>query len=516
MALQIRRGTEAERVTMSPPLVEGELAYVTNYESAEVSPLWIGDGDTAGGIPIAPVLAVNSKVGTVELYTDDITEDGATPTNKWFTEDRAQDAAASLFTTSTTSSTAHSGISFAYNDADGKIVATVPTSVNSGTANALAYYSSTGAVVSGSNSNLTWNNSTSVLTVENSTVQIFANNGPRSVLNLSSSYNSSTSNSLTMSRSRGDRITPTALVNGDSLGNLQFSGYDGTTYVPAARISGFLTKAVSTGILPSGVGISTMNSTGDVIINLRVLDTGQTIIGPGISTDLGTGQLAIVSTVNPQTAFFNNSVFSINTIFDGADGQNFSIARSRGTRATSTTVVTGDDIIDFTFAGYDGTANTTAAQITAGVEGTISTGKVPGNLIFRTANTNGVVTQVLKISTPSTSTTVGQLTVSGTIATASTPATFWNYDSSASTLTLTSGDTVNFSSFSGSVLVNCYLSGTVTQYLCGGTGGATAIGSSKVTPTGTMADNSGINGYTFTATETGIHSFYVIRTRAGA
>ena len=515
MALRIRRGLESSRASMTPALVEGELAYVTDHVSAEVSALWVG---STGGmqLPVVPVLSVNGEIGSVQLYTDDITEDGATPTNKWFTEDRAQDAAALLFTTSTTSSTAHSGISFAYNDADGKIVATVPASVNSGNANSLAYYSSTGAVVSGSNSNLSWNDSTSVLTVENSTIQVFANNGPRSILNLSSSYNSSTSNSLTMSRSRGSRTAPTAVVNGDSLGNLQFSGYDGTTYVPAARISGFLTKTVSTGILPSGVGISTMNSAGDVIINLRVLDTGQTIIGPGTATDTGTGQLAIVSTVNPQTAFFNNSVFSINTIFDGADGQNFSIARSRGTRATSTTVVTGDDIIDFTFAGYDGTANTTAAQITAGVEGTISTGKVPGNLIFRTANTNGVVTQVLKISTPSTSTTVGQLTVSGTIATTSTPTTFWNYDSSASTITLTLGQEITFADFSGSVLVNCHVSGTVTQYLCGGGSTPIAIGSSKVTATGTMASASGASGYTFTATEAGIHSFYVIRTRAGA
>jgi hypothetical protein len=106
----------------------------------------------------------------------------------------------------------------------------------------------------------------------------------------------------------------------------------------------------------------------------------------------------------------------------------------------------------------------------------------------------------------------------GTISTELDPGTFWNYDCSASVLTLTSSDTVNFANFSGSVLVNCWNSGTVTQYLCGGgAGGATEIGSSKTGfPTGTMADNSGINGYTFTATETGDHSFYVIRTRTGA
>jgi len=78
------------------------------------------------------------------------------------------------------------------------------------------------------------------------------------------------------------------------------------------------------------------------------------------------------------------------------------------------------------------------------------------------------------------------------------------------------GDTVDFPNFSGSVLVNCWDSGTVTQYLCGSGSAPIATGSSKVTNTGTMSGNGLIGGYTFTATEIGIHTFYVVRTRTGA
>jgi hypothetical protein len=79
-------------------------------------------------------------------------------------------------------------------------------------------------------------------------------------------------------------------------------------------------------------------------------------------------------------------------------------------------------------------------------------------------------------------------------------------------VTLNNGDTVDFSAFSGMVLVNCYNSGCTTMFLCGGTFAA-SLGSSKGTDTGTMAYVSGISGYRFTATETGIHVFSAIRTR---
>jgi hypothetical protein len=47
MPLQIRRGTQAERLAMSQPLAQGELLYVTDDKR-----LYIGDNATLGGIQI--------------------------------------------------------------------------------------------------------------------------------------------------------------------------------------------------------------------------------------------------------------------------------------------------------------------------------------------------------------------------------------------------------------------------------------------------------------------------------
>ena len=89
MPLQIRRGTEAERIAMVPKLANGELLWITDAKK-----LYIGDGTTASSV-LPPVTG--------------------------FTAEDAQDLAAALFTTSPT----HTNISFAYDDTAGKLTATV-------------------------------------------------------------------------------------------------------------------------------------------------------------------------------------------------------------------------------------------------------------------------------------------------------------------------------------------------------------------------------------------------------
>ena len=50
MAFRLRRGTDSERLLITP--LEGELIYVTDYQTEGVSPLYIGDGITLGGNPV--------------------------------------------------------------------------------------------------------------------------------------------------------------------------------------------------------------------------------------------------------------------------------------------------------------------------------------------------------------------------------------------------------------------------------------------------------------------------------
>lgn len=85
MALQIRRGTNAERLTITP--LQGELIFTTDTEK-----VFVGDGTTLGGVAIS---------------TDTNSED-------------VQDIVAPMFTGGT-----HTGISFSYNDGSGTINATV-------------------------------------------------------------------------------------------------------------------------------------------------------------------------------------------------------------------------------------------------------------------------------------------------------------------------------------------------------------------------------------------------------
>ena len=51
MALQIRRGTNLQRQQIIP--LEGELVYVTDYDTEGVSPMFIGDGSSTGGIALS-------------------------------------------------------------------------------------------------------------------------------------------------------------------------------------------------------------------------------------------------------------------------------------------------------------------------------------------------------------------------------------------------------------------------------------------------------------------------------
>jgi len=81
--LQLRRGTNAERLSITPQ--SGELIYVTDYDSAGVSPLWVGDGATVGGTEVSSASSgitdiVNDTTpqlgGTLDLNSYDITGSG--------------------------------------------------------------------------------------------------------------------------------------------------------------------------------------------------------------------------------------------------------------------------------------------------------------------------------------------------------------------------------------------------------------------------------------------------------
>jgi hypothetical protein len=93
----------------------------------------------------------------------------------------------------------------------------------------------------------------------------------------------------------------------------------------------------------------------------------------------------------------DSNFFNIQQHHSTADANPINIVRTRGTNAAPTALVNGDDIIDITFNGHDGTTFRTAASITVGVEGAVSSGVVPGYITFRVRQ-GASITAVAKIA----------------------------------------------------------------------------------------------------------------------
>jgi hypothetical protein len=409
MALQLRRGINSQRATTA--LAPGELVYVTDNLSAQVSPLYIGDGSTPGGVPVVRVVSVNGQSGAVILDSDTITEG---TTNKYYLADRAQDDVGAALVAGNAYNT---GITFTYGateDGGNRIKAVVAASgtVNSGTTGKIPYYSAGGTAISPT-VNLSWQESVKTLTMGGGTINMDADVSDRSHIVLETSATGVPGNSISFNRARGLTVSKTTIVSGDVLGNVNFSGYDGDQFVTSAIIRGTSNGAVSNNNVPSLLGFFTTDTDGVIRQHVRMLGSGQTIFGPANTTDTGSGSIRIISTSNTGEAN-NVSALGIQTFFNGQDGQNFSAIRARGTRASSLPVVSGDDILDFNFNGYDGSGYPLTAQITVSVDNTVSVGIVPSALTFSVTNISGARNPVVKINN-GTGTSNGLLAVTGTV-----------------------------------------------------------------------------------------------------
>ncbi len=82
-----------------------------------------------------------------------------------------------------------------------------------------------------------------------------------------------------------------------------------------------------------------------------------------------------------------------------AIGSQIYFGRQRGTLASPSAVVTGDDMYKIYGYGHDGTDYAYSTQIRSTTEGTIANNKIPGVLTFSTAdNSSGTITERMRIS----------------------------------------------------------------------------------------------------------------------
>ena len=234
MPLQIRRGTTAQRLAITP--LTGELIYDTT-----TGQLFVGNGTTVGGAT------------TTGISTED-----------------AADAAAALFT-----SGSHSGVTFTYNDAAGRIDATVTVAATGpfdGDLTGSVFSDNSTLLVDGTGAKIVGEINTTQFDLLGSSVTetplgkkwiVESNSYQGSSANdwafFRQSHSTVDANSLAFIRSRGTTTTPTGVVNGDKLMALTVLGHDGSNYRSAAAIEASVEGVVSASNVSTKLVFKTRN-----------------------------------------------------------------------------------------------------------------------------------------------------------------------------------------------------------------------------------------------------------------
>lgn len=168
-------------------------------------------------------------------------------------------------------------------------------------------------------------------------------------------------------------------------------------------LGGFTLTVPATGTVPLGTGIA----------NQVALWSGtNTVVGDaGLTYNPATDALAVVGTAAiaasaPSTYPFyltsdqptlNGSAFGIE-IYSSAAAGRFYFARALGSLASPTTVTSGNRLATMDYAGYDGSAFITTAQIQINADAAVSSGIVPGRMLLLTADTTGALVEAMRIT----------------------------------------------------------------------------------------------------------------------
>ena len=155
------------------------------------------------------------------------------------------------------------------------------------------------------------------------------------------------------------------------------------------------------------------NGSGRVDINGNLITTGLQIFGPGAGGASGDGTILIVTSSSSAIPLSVAEVHN-NASLTGA----VAFSRARGNLLAQTIVQNGDEIQSLAFNGHDGTTFVPAATIQVIVNGTPSSGVVPGKLRLRTSDSTGVLASRLDVETTKITSNVPFKLVSFTDATA--------------------------------------------------------------------------------------------------
>jgi hypothetical protein len=280
MSLRIRRGTNADRLTITPD--DGELIYV-NGTGTNARKLYIGDGQTVGGRNIGEALAGNNLVwDNISQTLQAVASGGGTtlpPNALGFL--RNNGAGSLSWTTATTSVAADpnpllggnltlSGYNIAGTgniDINGNIKGTnlsgnlTTTTGNTTIINGATRAATLSRIILDTNGSIT----SPAILVDSAAVTFvtntFSNISPYINFYIASSLSDQTG-SVGLIRSRGTTISPSAVVNGDELGSIITSGFSGSQFTFSTDIVAVVDGTVSAGVVPSRLDLKVSNTAG--------------------------------------------------------------------------------------------------------------------------------------------------------------------------------------------------------------------------------------------------------------
>jgi hypothetical protein len=150
--------------------------------------------------------------------------------------------------------------------------------------------------------------------------------------------------------SSGTVGTDGAVINGDRLGRVLYTGYDGATYITGAEIGSDVDGTVSTGIVPTRIFFNTMSTSGVNAERMRIDSAGN--VGVGTTSPIAPMHLA--GTSSPMMIFDYYASNTNSSLFLGR--------KARGTITSPTAVLSGDSIAAVAARGYGATAFSSASN----------------------------------------------------------------------------------------------------------------------------------------------------------
>jgi hypothetical protein len=218
------------------------------------------------------------------------------------------------------------------------------------------------------------------ITMNNGGTLLLNSNESTSNLEIATHSDSDLPGVILMRRSRGTEALPTALQTNDRIHQLNFNAFDGSNYINAASIQARITGTISTGVVPTSLRFFINDTVGDEVECLRIDEVGSIRVFRSLNCIASDG---VNNFSNLRLVNHHNS---------GSDACNLQFTRGRGTLDSPSTVLNGDPIYDTLYTAYDGSSYSFSASIRGVVDGTVSTGVVPGRLDFRFRNSAGGLT----------------------------------------------------------------------------------------------------------------------------